>query len=409
MINQVLKVLALLLMIPAICTCIDPFFPRLDDYESLLVVEGLITDEKVPYEIILSRSIQNEDSDPERVTDARVYITDETGKKVDLENHGNGSYKTNPDEFTGATGKTYTLHINTSDGNEYESTPALMLPVAGIENIYYEKGEEFNSDQSESLEGIRIYVDAEYSSESSRYLRWEYEETWKFQLADYKRFNYINEFDIRPVEEVKEYCWRHIKSSVILNGAGIKDQTNKIIKAPVCFVASSASDRLSIQYSILVKQYSLSEEAYKFWNNLKQVNETGGTIYDKQPFPVVSNIHNLNNQDEKVLGYFQVSAVKQERKYITVSELDNLGIPKFRYDCNRFVVCPDDYPSSFGPPMTWDKLYNMFMDTHEFTFVEPIYNRPSNILQKLVFVQNECADCELTGSTEKPDWWVEMN
>ena len=409
MLKPLIKALALLIVVLAAYTCIDPYYPELGNYESLLVVEGLITDEHVPYEIVLSRSIRNEDSEPERVTEALVSIADETGKKVNLENHGNGLYLTNPDEFTGATGKTYTLHINTPDGKEYASTPTLMLPVSGIENIYYEKAEEYNSDQSELREGIRIFADAGYSSESSRFLRWEYEEIWKFQLADYKRFDYISEFDIRPLDEVKEYCWRHIKSSLILNGSGVKDQNNKIIKAPLVFIASSESDRLTLQYSILVKQYSLSEEAFKFWNNLKQVNETGGTIYDKQPFPVVSNIYNLNNPDEKVLGYFQVSAVKQQRKYITVSELDNLAIPKFRYNCYRFVVCPDDYPSSFVPPMTWDKLYSMFMDTHEFTFVEPIYNGPSKILEKLVFVQNDCADCELTGSTQKPDWWVDMN
>jgi hypothetical protein len=398
-----------LLLILVIYTCIDPYNPKLSGYESLLVVEGLITDERAPYEVRLSRSIQHEDSVPKKITDADVFITDETGKIVHLENCGDGSYKTDSAEFTGVAGKTYVLHIVTIDGSEYKSDPVVMLPVPGIDKIYYEKDEEYADNQSEMQEGIRIFVDAGSGSEDNQYLRWEYEETWKFKLVDYKRFNYINESVILPVDKVKEYCWRTVKSSVVLNGSFLPGQDDYIKKVPVCFVTSEKSDRLKIQYSILVKQYSISKEAYEFWNNLKQVNETNGTIFDKQPYPVISNITNVNNPREKVLGYFQVSAVKQERKYITRSELDELNLKWFQYECNRFVVSPDDYPSSFAPPMTWDQLYEMFLRTRDFTFVEPIYDETTHELAKLVFVQNYCSDCELTGFPEKPDWWIDLN
>jgi hypothetical protein len=184
-----------------------------------------------------------------------------------------------------------------------------------------------------------------------------------------------------------------------------------IKKAPVCFVASTKSDRLTLQYSILVKQYSLSKEAYEFWNNLKQVNEAGGSIFDEQPYPVISNITCLNDPGEKVLGYFQVSAAKQVRKDITARELDELSLPWFKYDCIRYEVDPLDYwvPGSMSPPMTWDELYNMFMQTGGFTFVEPIYNGVTNALESLVFVASPCSDCELTGTLVKPDWWIDLN
>lgn len=411
MLKQLFKAFVLLLLAWAFSTCIDPYTPVLEGYESLLVVEGLVTDEAVPYEVRLTRSIQHEDSVPERVTDATVYISDESGSEAYLGLSSSGSYVTDPAEFTGVTGKTYTLHITTADGREYESDPALMLPVPGIEDIYYEKDKEYSSDRSEILEGIRIYVDTEKGSGENQYLRWEYEETWKFKLADYKRYNYINDSTIFPVNEVLDYCWKTAKSSAIVEGSIVPGKDDFIKKAPVCFVASAKSDRLILQYSILVKQYSLSSEAYEFWDNLKQVNEAGGSIFDEQPYPVISNIICLNDPGEKVLGYFQVSAAKQVRKYITASELDELSLPWFIYDCTRYEVNPLDYwaPGSMLPPMSWDELYNMFTQAGDFAFVEPIYNESTDELENLVFVASDCSDCTLTGSSEKPEWWIDLN
>ncbi|HOB85595.1 MAG TPA: DUF4249 domain-containing protein [Bacteroidales bacterium] len=411
MLKPVIKALALLIAVLAAYTCIDPYNPGLENYESLLVVESLVTDEKVPYEVKLSRSIEHEDSIPERINGAEVYITDETGRRSDFENSGDGVYKTDPSEFTGVPGKTYILHIITSDGSEYVSDPAVMMPVHGIQNIYFEKDEEYRSNQSERQEGIRIYVDTEQNSSDIAYVHWEFEETWKFRLSDYKRYNYINDSVILPLKEVNEYCWRTNRSSVILNGTILPEQDNQIRKAPVCFIPTASSDRLTLQYCILIKQYSISREAFDFWDKLKQVNETGGSIFDKQPYPVISNIKNINDPEDKVLGYFQVSAVKQQRKYITPREIYELDLPYFQYECKRYEVSPEDYPPPTPtlPLMTWNELYDMFIRTGKFTFVEPVYDEETHLLSKLVFTENTCSDCTLSGTEEKPDWWVDLN
>lgn len=411
MLKQLFKTFVLLLLAWAFSTCIDPYIPVLKGYESLLVVEGLVTDEAVPYEVRLSRSIPNEDSVPEKITDATVYISDETGYKTYFGLTGNGYYSTDPGIFKGVTGKTYTLHITTADDREYTSDPVTMLPVPGIEDIYYERDKEYTGDQSELLEGLRIYVDTEQGSGENQYLRWEYEETWKFKLADYKRFNFISDTLILPINEVKDICWKTVKSSAIMEGSIVPGKDDNIKKAPVCFIATTKSDRLTQQYSILVKQYSLSKEAFEFWNNLKKVNESGGSIFDEQPYLVISNITCLNDPGERVLGYFQVSAVKQDRMYITPQELHELDLPWFQPDCIRYEVNPLDYhvPGSMTPVMSWGELYSMFVDAGEFTFVEPLYNAVTNELEHMVFVANKCSDCELTGSLTKPDWWIDLN
>ena len=52
------RVLILFLLIISLSTCIDPYYLELEDYESLLVVEGMITDEPASNTIKLSRTFQ---------------------------------------------------------------------------------------------------------------------------------------------------------------------------------------------------------------------------------------------------------------------------------------------------------------------------------------------------------------
>ena len=207
---------------------------------------------------------------------------------------------------------------------------------------------------------------------------------------------------------VNEFCWKQQKSSEILIKSISPGEPHVIKKEPLYFIASDKSDRLTIQYSILVKQYSISKKESDFWDNLKQVNEGGGDIFDPQPFPVISNIANVNNPADRVLGYFQVSAVKQKRIYIPFSEIVGLNLPFFQPDCKRIEYSPDDWPGGWGPPLTWDDVARMF-DNPRYAFIEPLYRSGTNILKELVFTSPVCADCALTGTVKKPDFWIDLN
>src|SRR5664280_2184374 len=310
------------------CTCIDPYTPKLRGYDSLLVVDGLITDANTSYSVKLSRTFQVQNSTPAMVSDANVSITDNGGNNINLGNKGNGIYKTDSLDFTGMVGRTYTLHITTKEGNEYISDPCSMQSVPDIDSVYFAKDQELVNNGTQTQEGLSIYLDSK-AGDNNQYYRWAYEETWK----------------------IKEFCWKNRKSDEILIYSNYSGQAGPIKKKPINFIASNQSDRLLIEYSILVKQYSVSKNEYDFWNNLKQVNESGGDIFASQPFPVISNIHNINNPKEQVLGYFQVSAVKHKRIYIPFSELLRLQLPFYHYDqCKRLVGVPTAFE-------TWDDVY----------------------------------------------------
>jgi hypothetical protein len=408
MIRRGSKSIFILAAVVTFCTCIDPYTPVLTGYESLLVIDGLITDANSSYTVNLSRTFQEQNSTPVVVPDATVYISDDDGNSSYLSYQGKGIYKTDSIGFKGIVGKTYILHIKTSEGAEYESDPCLMQSVPGIDNVYAAPERELINNGTEIQQGARIYLDSE-EGDNNQYYRWAFEETWKFRVPNPHRYEYINDSTIPPVADVKEYCWKSAKSGEILVHSVYEGQSARIEKEPIFFIAAEKSDRLLVQYSILVSQFSISKAEFDFWNNMKQINDNSGDIFAKQPFSVISNIHNINDPKERVLGYFQVSAVKQRRLNLPFSEIVAMDLPFYHYPCERMEREPLDYQTEWGPIITWDDVYQIMCVTSLNVLAEPKYFPATAELEKLVFTTPECADCELTGSRKKPDFWIDMN
>jgi hypothetical protein len=389
-------------------TCIDPYSLKLRGYGSLLVVEGLITDDNTSYSVKLSGTIQEQNEMPLPVSDAKVFLTDDAGNNIPMNITGKGIYKTDSIQFRGIIGRTYILHVIKHNGDEYESEPCLMRPVPEIDSVYFAREQELVNNGTETNEGIMIYLDSKPGSDN-QYYRWDFKETWKFKVPNPKKYIYVNDSTIIPVGVVKEYCWTNRNSNEIIIHSDYSGQADRIEKEPIFFIASGKSNRLLLQYSILVRQYSISKKEYDFWNSMKQVNESSGDIFAKQPFSVKSNIRNINDPEEQVLGYFQVSAVKQKRKNIPFSEILEMNMPFYHYPCERIEMAPKDYPwPALAPPLTWDDIYNMYTSS-DYSFVEPKYVPGTSELQKLVFTMPACANCELSGTMTKPDFWTDFN
>lgn len=411
------RILAFIILVAA-ASCIDPYNPNIKGYKSLLVVEGLITNENNSYKIKLSRTTKDVSSTPAKVSDADVYFTDGDGIKTHLQNCSDGYYKTDSTAFTGVIGKKYTLQIVTSDGKEYKSEECTMFPVAGIDTVYYEKGEEISGTLGESFTGIKILLNSADATGMNQYFRWTFEEAWKFIMPCPQRYTCTilkdTIFYFEEVPVVKDVCWKKNRSGEIITSSILSGGANYINKQLIKFIAPVKSDRLTQQYSILVKQYSISEKEYDFWNNLKKVSESGGDIFDSQPYAVISNIHNVNDASEMVLGYFEVSAVSRKRIFITAHELDTLYLPHYKTDCVAIAKSPDDWPGQGTP--SWAGIYLMFMETGDFTFVMPLLKSGDILgdpvgqskLLKLVFSTKVCSLCEYAGITTKPDFWIDL-
>lgn len=385
-------------------TCIDPYYPKLDNYQNLLVADALITDENASYYVRLSRTTETPREAPAAVTGALISVKDDQGNTAVFSEILAGIYKSDSLTFLGMAGRTYTLYIRTAEGREYESEPATMQEGRDIDTITYAKDHE-TLDNGEIREGLRIYIDAKDPT-AGKYFRWKYEEWWKFSIPYPKTFVYIDQNNIFDIPITNVTCWKHNKSDEILIQSRGTGNSGDFIKKPVLFIPSQESNRLLIQYCIQVSQLSLTEKEYEFWDQMQQINESGGDIFDKQPFPVITNIHSISDPGEKVLGWFQVSSITRKRIYITRSDVRRLELLPYRYNCEMIFVSPANFPGAI-PPMTFDQVYSYYTSLN-LTFIAPVKDERGNALKELIFVDKYCADCTLSGSPNKPDFWVDL-
>jgi Domain of unknown function (DUF4249) len=375
-------------------SCITQFIPQTKEDKEILVVEGLITDQPDTNSIKLSRSLplgKKYVTNP--VKGYIVTISDDLGNTFPLTETASGIYITDPARFQGVIGRSYTLHISTNNANNnhnYESYPIELKPVPPIDSVYYEKVILQENNGIPSQEGCQVYLSTHDPTRQSKFYRWEYSETWEFQLP----------YNMVPNKQ----CWISNNSDVI----NIKNtsflEEDRIDRYPLIFI-SNQTDRLNVKYSILVNQYSLNEDEYLYWEKLQNISEQVGGLYDLIPSSIPSNISCIDDPNEKVLGYFSVSARSSKRIFIK----DN-----FSGLIDLYTHCIGDtiFNGGFIPNLNtsaWIIETGLFVPTAwiigQGGLIQLIYLPP--IPYVIVTYTRFCADCTVRGTTIPPDFWNE--
>jgi len=356
-------------------SCISKFIPEVTADQNIIVVEGIITDQPGQKVIKISTSTPlGERSTPKPLTGCNVSLSDDAGNNIYMNEISEGSYAT-PADFLAVVGRSYTLHIKTSSNHynkSYESTPVLMKPVPQIDSLYYQKVVLTRaSDGVPSAEGCQIFVTTHDPLNSCRYYRWEYVETWEFELPYYVK---------------NRKCWVTNNSTQINIKTSSSLSEDRIDKMPLNFITNE-SDRLNIKYSILVNQYSLTEQEFNYWDKLKNTVEQVGSLYDIIPTSIPGNIRCIENPAENVLGYFSVSAVKSKRLFID---------DRFRGMVNLYTLCEN---VAVG--------YNDSIPGLDVTRWIIIWHPEPAPGYKILTYSKGCADCTVRGTIIKPDFWPE--
>lgn len=375
LIKQSIKYI-LLLIILLINSCIVPFIPEVSEDKELLVVEGLITDQPEINTVKLSKSLPlGRKYVAKPLKGAIVTISDDKGTSYSLKETVVGTYVTDKTKFQGKTGRKYTLHINTNTTYNkliYESLPIEMKPVPPIDSVYYEKRIIRERDAiTQAMEGCQVYLNTHDPANNCKFYRWEYNETWEFRL---------------PYDVPNRVCWISNNSDRINIKNTTVFQEDRVNRYPLNFI-SNATDRLRVKYSILVNQYSLNEDEYYYWEKLQNISEQVGGLYDITPSSIPSNIWCVGDPNEKVLGYFSVSARKSKRIFIKDS---------FSGLVNLYTDCATDTVFGTRP------IPNLN------TLVWVIVNGIEDLPPTRVLTDNkDCADCTTRGTNKEPVFWKE--
>jgi hypothetical protein len=353
--------------------CSVEFIPDPEENKEQLVVEGMITDQNRINRIRLSGSLPvGKPLVRKPVKGAVVTITDENAIITTLKESPAGTYSTDSLSFRGRVGGSYSLTIKINNVT-YETDFIEMKPVPPVNSLYYKKEVITASRDTNYVdEGCRIYVDSYDPSGKCLFFRWDYAETWEYRI---------------PYAVTNKVCWVTERSDeILIKNTSLYSQA-RVSKFPVLFISNSG-DRLKETYSILVNQYSLNESEFDFWERVQNISQKVGNLYDISPMAIPSNIKCCENPEERVLGYFSVSAVTQKRLFIK----DHFfGLPHF------FIYCATDTITGKLPETGLNKDYWVIEDYGD----EPL---PFWVIT----TYRECADCTTRGTSVMPSFWQEF-
>ncbi len=377
--------------------CLEPFDPKVPDtVNGFIVIDGVITDQSGPYQVTISKStsLSGESELVTGITD--ILIESQSGESENLEELVNGTYQT--DLLQGEERESYRLSF-TYENRQYQSSWETILPSPPIDNISFQEETRATTSLSVDLDGLQFFVHNQSLSEESQYFRYEWEETWQFEAPTPVLFDYLGGDSITlildpPIHE----CWKQVKSSGI-NIATTENLTENILSGhPLGFM--SGDQRFSLRYSLLVKQFTIDEKEHTFWESLKESNEESGSLFDRQPAKASSNITNIDDSGETVLGYFSASGYREKRIFIDNLEVSAaLRAGSICLDVEVLLKTDLDarYEETLLQKLEEDLLFFDFI--FQMDFPVPI---------GAVLVAPVCADCTLRGGVlQEPEFWNE--
>ncbi|WP_264565406.1 DUF4249 domain-containing protein [Flavobacterium sp. N3904] len=390
----------LLLICFFINSCTEPYALQTNSYEEAIVIEAIITNELKNQEIKISKTYKFEENGPTFETGAQVYITDDLGNQYDFEEKEGIYVSVIP--FQAVPEREYRLSITTKEGKAYTSRNETLTPVNEIASITT------NIAEKDKQSGVQITVNSFDPSEKAKFYRFEYEETYKIVAPKYNNLRIFVvgpqevDFKLRTVD-VKT-CYTSKKSLDILL-TSTNDLTEDRVTYPIRFIADN-NPIIGQRYSILVRQYVQNLAAYTYFETLKKTAGSGSILSQNQPGFFYGNIKAMENANEKVIGFFEVSSVSEKRIFFNFYDIfpkEKLP-PPYYYDCTEQI-----FPFCFGP---FGCKGNELIDglNHDgLTLVGGDFGENPNTQFDDIYtmVVSPCGDCTIFSSTLKPLFWID--
>jgi hypothetical protein len=310
------------------------------------------------------------------------------------------------------TGAKFKLSIETPDNKLYESAYEEIYDSPPIDSLYFVQETNYSDQPHMNGDGLRLNVDEYAIEEFHGYYRWKMHETFETRSSNTQiekmltgvrqdtfitimKWDTLNsewlrdkaipipEFEYFTTPDTFHICYHDSEVEEVFYSSTSNIVTNSRIRVPLQFIPDGP--KLSFRYSCLVSRYTLNEEAYTYWLNKEAELKESGGLYYTQPSQNLSNIKNINDEKEVVLGYFWVSEMKQKRVFFDGPYLGKTGFCRTDpFDIEEFYL-----PTGrFGQFIRNDTMYYPVYITLDRT------SPPG------------CYDCRISGGTlKRPDYW----
>ncbi|MGK2862780.1 MAG: DUF4249 domain-containing protein [Chitinophagaceae bacterium] len=370
----------ILLSVLWLIACKKPYDPpEIKIATNFLVIDGSITcGNDAVTTIVLSRTTNLGDSlvfNPE--LNASVFIEQEQGNTFPVTGQRAGTYQTQSLSLDPT--KKYRLKIRTADNKNYvsEYVPGKISPA--IDSLSWKQ----NLD-------LTVSVFTHDLSKNTRYYRWEYDESWNYRSifsTDYGVQNGL--IFVVDATTQRDSCWRTDSSKNIVVGSSVALSEDVINEFPVAVIPQN-DQRIGRRYSILVKQYALTEEAFRYLQLIQKNTQQLGTLFDAQPSQLKGNVQSVENPNEPVIGYISASTVSTKRIFIQNNQLTDWHYAQPVELCGNIVFIAQN-PTNYA---IWD-----FPDLS----YAPYYFTSGG---GIAILKKACLDCTVQGGTNvKPSFW----
>lgn len=354
-----------------------------------LVVEGNINNGQDSTVITLSRSGDLNDRSIHLEQGAIVKVESEDNTFFTLAESSIGHYT--KDALSLNINKKYRINIITKDNKQYVSDFVEVNSNPSIDAINWKI----------ENQGVQFYVNTQDPTGKSKYYQWDFSETFEFH-SPYKSYLKVNESLVNGSRFYKlayrdslnySYdtsmfkCWKTEPSTNIILGSSASLSQDKI-ELPLHYIYPN-SWKLSVYYSIKVKQYSLSKSAYEFLERMKKNTEGTGSVFDAQPSELNSNIHNINDSKEPVIGYINICNIQSKRIFIKNNELKDWNTSISSCYLKEVQNNSESINFNAGGLTPTDVAKSL-------TSIISFYVAPPT-----------CVDCKLRGTSSRPSFWPE--
>lgn len=271
------------------------------------------------------------------------FLVDDEGNRVELIELGNGSYEYVLDESSPIQvdfGKSYKLEVATFDNRRYESTMETLFPVPEPEsmdftvvtrNIITGQGENATREEVQFSITTPVRTDAGTAG-----VLWELQRSWKVTDSPVA-------FDVLPktcyvTETVGKDDIKLVNPDDIIS--------DEVIDFPL--FESAIDYRFAQGYYFTAIQYSLSQGAFEYWNNVRQLLSRSGNMFESPAGKIQTNFFNTDDPDDEVFGYFYVTEADTIRLSIDSTSFGPMSVlcpppprPPNPGECPFLITCCD--------------------------------------------------------------------
>ncbi len=332
-------------------SCEEYYTPDLDNAESMLVVESMLTNDISKNFVKLSKTKDFYSTDPDEViTDAKVDLLESGSNTITAIQEANGYFTFSK---VAVPGKTYTLRIY-YDNQTYESDPVVMPAIPTIDSLYTEH--RIDKTYSTDAYGVPfevenpvrdVRVDVPISAQV-KYFRF----TWRAVL-EWIYLPPMNPFKVIP----PYYGW---KSKYDIGNFNITGQGNYTGSSDIKnhtilslsydtrqYLDSTSQDFYG--WIVMIDQFGITKDSYDFYDAIDKQFAADGNLFDPILAQIPTNLYCKTDKTKKVVGFFNVNSYHEHRYFIRTGSA--YGGEVIQRKINRYPDIPDngyligEYPS----------------------------------------------------------------